>query len=322
MTGALRRVTVAPPAKINLSLRVLDRRADGYHELRTVFQTISLTDRLSIEFRPGRGQRVELESSLDIPAQDNLVVRAAQAVMAAAAIRGHVRFRLEKRIPAGGGLGGGSSDAAAVLLALPALAGRRLELDVLTGLAAGLGSDVPFFLLGGTAMGLGRGTEVYPLPDLPRLPGLLVLPAVSLSTAEAYRALDELTPPSATCHTKGFHVLTWCMGHGLTPDNWSRLGANDFEPYAFERYPELGRIVRRLRRCGASPAMMSGSGSSLFGLFRNREDAERARASFRGLRCESFYLVSRGRYRKAWWQSLMGHLQGGEEWPPRSRYVR
>jgi 4-diphosphocytidyl-2-C-methyl-D-erythritol kinase len=322
MTGEFRRATVAPLAKINLSLRVLHRRPDGYHELRTVFQTISLGDRLTIEFRPGRGQRVELESSLDIPAEDNLVVRAARAVMAAAQIRGRVHFRLEKRIPAGGGLGGGSSDAAAVLLALPALAGRRVGLDVLSDLAAGLGSDVPFFLLGGTAAGLGRGTEVHPLPDLPRLPGLLVFPAVSVSTAEAYRALDELTPPSATCHTGKFQALTWCMGHGLTADNWSRLGENDFEPYAFERYPELGRIVRRLRRCGAAPAMMTGSGSSLFGLFRNREDAERARAGFRGLRCESFYLVSRGRYRKTWWQRLMGRLQSGEEWPPRSRYVR
>ncbi|MEK7751348.1 MAG: 4-(cytidine 5'-diphospho)-2-C-methyl-D-erythritol kinase, partial [Acidobacteriota bacterium] len=147
-------------AKLNLSLKVLNKRPDGYHELRTVFQTISLADTIDIEFTPGRRPEVELVSDVDIP--DNLVERTARLAMEALRIRGRARFRLTKRIPAGAGLGGGSSDAAAVLLGLPALAGKRADLETLMDLGGRLGSDVPFFLLGGAAVALGRGTELYP----------------------------------------------------------------------------------------------------------------------------------------------------------------
>jgi hypothetical protein len=157
-----RRVRVRALAKLNLDLRVLGKRPDGYHELRTIFQTISLADSLEIAFTPGRKTVVELQDSLAIP--DNLVTRAAHLAMEAMGAGGCVEIRLTKRIPMGAGLGGGSSDAAAVLLALPVLAGRKLDLAKLSELGQQLGSDVPFFLLGGTAVGIGRGTNSFPSP--------------------------------------------------------------------------------------------------------------------------------------------------------------
>src|SRR5580704_7014671 len=175
-------------AKLNLGLRVLYRRSDGYHEIRTVFQTISLADRLDISYTPARTLRIEVKGTPEIP--DNLVERAARLIMEAFSIQGHVLFNLKKNIPAGAGLGGGSSDAAAVLLALPALAKKTIPADRLQMLAMQLGSDVPFFLYGGTALGLGRGEELYPLPDLPAARGLLVVPPIHSSTAEAYRDLS------------------------------------------------------------------------------------------------------------------------------------
>jgi 4-diphosphocytidyl-2-C-methyl-D-erythritol kinase len=165
--SAARRARVRAYAKINLDLRVLARRPDDYHELRTVFQTISLADDLEISFTPASHTRIAVEGAPEI--EDNLVVKAAALVLDAAGVTGDVGFRLRKRIPMGAGLGGGSSDAAAVLLALPVLAGARLDIGKLACLGAQLGSDVPFFLLAGTAVGLGRGTELYPLPDSPPL---------------------------------------------------------------------------------------------------------------------------------------------------------
>ena len=307
-------------AKINLSLKVLNKRPDGFHELRTIFQTISLADTIDIEFTPSRRTRIELASTLEIPG--NLVRLAAQAALDAMRRTGLVRLRLEKRIPLGGGLGGGSSDAAAVLLALPVLAGCDLDLDTLTRLGAELGSDVPFFLLGGTGLGIGRGTELYPLPDAPASRGLLVLPGVHVSTAEAYQALERgLTPASESGNMSSFQALSWLMGRGLSAGAWAALGENDFEAFACARYPELDRIRRKLKKLGAKPAMMSGSGSSLFGIFQDRAAAEQARRSFRDQQVESFYLVSRARYRGMWWRSLMGRLDG-RQWPPRSRYAR
>ena len=164
-----RRARVRALAKINLDLRVLGKRPDGFHELRTVFQTISLADTLEIAYTPARKTSISLVDDLHIA--DNLVVRAARLVMEAMRATGRVEMRLTKRIPMGAGLGGGSSDAAAVLLALPALAGRSIDLPKLCAIGEQLGSDVPFFLLGGTAVGIGRGSELFPLPDVPRTAG-------------------------------------------------------------------------------------------------------------------------------------------------------
>ena len=186
---AVRSARVPAYAKLNLGLRVLYKRPDGYHELRTVFQTISLADRIGISFTPAQGTSIEVHGTPAIT--DNLVCKAALFVAEAAGIKGDIVFHLKKNIPMGAGLGGGSSDAAAVLLALPALAGKRLAPEDLSSIAARLGSDVPFFLHGGTVLGLGRGEELYPLPDQASAQGLLVVPAIHSSTAEAYRDLSR-----------------------------------------------------------------------------------------------------------------------------------
>ena len=161
--NSTRRARLRALAKLNLDLRVLYPRADGYHELRTIFQTISLADTIDVALTPARRTRIDIDGNVDIP--DNLIVKAATLALAAMRTAAHVEFRLRKHIPMGAGLGGGSSDAAAVLLGLPVLAGKRLELARLLELASALGSDVPFFLLGGMAAGIGRGTELFPLPD-------------------------------------------------------------------------------------------------------------------------------------------------------------
>lgn len=300
-------------AKINLDLRVLGKRPDGYHELRTVFQTISLADSLEVAFTPARSTRITVESSVEIPG--NLVVKAAELALEAAGRRGRVEFRLKKNIPLGAGLGGGSADAAAVLLALPVLAGGRIDFDRLMNLAAELGSDVPFFLLGGTAVALGRGTEIYPLPALPARHGLLVAPAVHSSTAEAYRALS----PRLTTEPPQNKIFS------LQSQLWRGVlerPVNDFESVVFERFPELRRWKRRLARLGAQPALMTGSGSALFGLFDSREGAARALGSLKEEQVFPITLVSRARYRSLWWRQLQAHMTNHNLWPPQSRYVR
>ncbi len=188
-------VTVPSLAKLNLDLRVLGKRSDGYHELRTVFQTISLRDSITIGFEFSRRPSLDLDSSVDIP--DNLVLRAARVVLDALKIRARVHISLTKKIPMGAGLGGGSSNAAAILIALPALAGKPLSVTQTVRFALELGSDVPFFLYGGTALGVGRGIELYPLADLPSLHALVVSTGIHVSTAEAYRALNRANMTNA-----------------------------------------------------------------------------------------------------------------------------
>ena len=164
-------------AKLNLGLRVLYKRSDGFHELRTLFQTISLADFIDVSYTPSGAREIALESKLAIA--DNLIVRATHALLDELGTGAKIHFTLKKNIPIGGGLGGGSSNAAAVLLGLSALMRKRVPLEVLSRIGAALGSDVPFFLHGGRALGLGRGTELYPLPDGPAESVLLVVPQLS-----------------------------------------------------------------------------------------------------------------------------------------------
>src|SRR5579863_3950502 len=204
----VRRARLLAFAKINLDLRVLYRRPDNYHELRTIFQTVSLADHLAVAFTPSRQTSIRVNSS--IPISDNLIARAAQSCLDAMRVTGRVEFELDKRIPMGAGLGGGSSDAAAVLLALPVLSGRSLEWPTLLPLGEELGSDVPFFLLGGTAVAVGRGTELYPLPDRPAQAGVVVAPAVHVSTADAYRRLSaQLTSEPQQNKIVNFQSTVW-----------------------------------------------------------------------------------------------------------------
>ena len=198
-------VRVPAFAKLNLDLRILYKRDDGYHELRSVFQTISLADEIRIRFRRSRRTEIRIGGNIDIP--DNLIVRAARLCLDEIGISATVDFDLDKRIPMGAGLGGGSSDAAAVLMALAKIAGKPIPVEHLMPLAAQLGSDVPFFLLGGTAAVFGRGEELYPLPDLRQSNVLLISPDLHVSTADAYRALSaRLTADSLDWQGGGFSV--------------------------------------------------------------------------------------------------------------------
>ena len=318
-----RRVRLRALAKINLDLRVLYPRPDHYHEIRTIFQTISLADTIDVEFTRARRTAIQIDADADIP--DNLILRAAALALDELRVTARVEFRLRKRIPMGAGLGGGSSDAAAVLLALPVLAGRRLELDRLIALAAELGSDVPFFLLGGAAAALGRGTELYPLPDSAPRRGLLVAPAVHVSTAAAYRALSSrLTTESQQNKIVSFQSQVWS---GLRAElGWpsGQPGVNDFETVVFEQFPQLASLKRQLVKLGASPALMSGSGSALFGLFRTQEQINRAIHSLHEERVFRISLVSRVRYRHLWRRALRPYIEGnqGNLWPPLGRCGR
>ena len=304
--SASRAAKIRALAKINLDLRALARRADGYHELRTVFQTISLADTLEISYTPARKISIALEDPLSL--KDNIVERAARLVMQTLRAPGRVEIRLQKRIPLGAGLGGGSSDAAAVLLALPVLAGRLADLASLCAMGRQLGSDVPFFLLGGTAVGIGRGSELFPLPDAPKRPGLLVTPDVHVSTADAYRLLSgRLGEPERKIRRFQSHIYALDSG---------AAGENDFETVVFEQHPKLGALKKRLLRAGASVAMMTGSGSALFGLFDDRQAVTRAFASLADEKRYRISLVSRAAYRALWRRDLAPYIEGNA-WPPR-----
>ncbi|MGA2216158.1 MAG: 4-(cytidine 5'-diphospho)-2-C-methyl-D-erythritol kinase [Bryobacteraceae bacterium] len=301
-------------AKINLDLRVLHKRPDGFHELRTIFQTISLADTIDIEYLRGR-TRIELNSNLNIPG--NLILRAADSVMKAAKAGGRLRFDLFKRIPLGSGLGGGSSNAAAVLLALPVVLGKRIQFETLLELAAELGSDVPFFLTGGTALGIARGAEVYPLGDAPSRPGLLIAPGIHSSTAAAYQALQRKAAPEGS----GDRINEFQAVAGDMASEWT----NDFEAVVFGQHPQLKSIKEKLLKLGAWRAMMSGSGSALFGLFPNRNLRDRAadwfQREFSSYQVSPFAMVTRGRY-QALWRRQLEVSPGNRTWPPHDRYGR
>ncbi len=256
---------VAAYAKINWSLRVTGKRADGYHDIETLFQTISLHDVLIIE----ESDRLTLTcSDPSIPVDDtNLVMRAARAIGVTA------RIHLEKRIPTGGGLGGGSSDAAAVLTAFD-----RKELQ----LALSLGSDVPFFLQGGTAYATGRGEEIEPLPRVAPVPLLLLFPEERVLTAQAYATLRRFSPPL------GIDRVRAMIDDNLL-DHATEL-INDFEEPLFAKLPHLHALKTRLYEQGAAWAGMSGSGSTMVGAFRSPSDRDTALTRFSGVRavaCET-----------------------------------
>jgi 4-diphosphocytidyl-2-C-methyl-D-erythritol kinase len=265
------KLTVRAHAKVNLDLRVLGVRADGYHELRTVFQTIELHDTLVCAEKPGpftlkcRTPGVPLDAS-------NLVWRAAAALWTALGRAGEIRdaeIQIDKKIPIEAGLGGGSADAAAALMALGRLWGGA-PMTLLREIGATIGADVPFFLSGGTALGLGRGEEIYPLVDLPPHYVVIVRPPFGVSTAEAYGWYDEDRASGQRDENREFQQL---------PVPWPSRAAqmvNDLEPPVIRRHQEISGLKVQLREAGASAAAMSGSGSAVFGLFRSRALAERA----------------------------------------------
>jgi 4-diphosphocytidyl-2-C-methyl-D-erythritol kinase len=278
-----------------------------------VFQTVTLADTLEIAYTPGRKTAIRLEDDLRIA--DNLVVRAARMAMEEMRATGRIEMRLTKRIPMGAGLGGGSSDAAAVLLALPALVGRSVDTPRLSAIGEQLGSDVPFFLLGGTAVGIGRGSELFPLPDGPARRGILAAPGIHVNTAQAYRDLSpRLTTELQQNKIVSFQSVTW--------DTSSLVSArNDFESVVFEQHRKLAALKKRLVRAGATVALMTGSGSALFGLFPDGNGILRARELLGEVETFAISLVGRARYRALWRRALKEHTTPGL-WPLQSRYSR
>lgn len=253
-------------AKINWSLRITGKRADGYHDLETLFQTISLHDSLTF----AESDRLSLTCDEPfIPVDDrNLVLRAARALNAPP-----VAITLRKEIPSGGGLGGGSSDAAATLVTLSAMFGISKPLDEV---ALSLGSDVPFFLVGGTAYATGRGEILTPMQRLTGIPLLLLMPPERVSTARAFGMLRHYSPPLGSD----------CYRAMIDDDLLSHVAelVNDFEEPIFNALPGLRALKTRLYKAGAAWAAMSGSGSTIVGAFRTTAKRDAARERFGGVR--------------------------------------
>ena len=264
------RLRVKAHAKINLNLRILGRAPDGYHCLESVVQEISLHDILEIETR-ANGLDLEVDDPA-IPADErNLVWRAARRMADLAPVSTGLKIRLRKNIPAGAGLGGGSSDAAATLGALNELWRVHLPAVDLAAAAAALGSDVPYFLVGGAALLSGRGTEVHPLPEPLDYLLLLIFPGMPLSTREVYAQVQApLTPTGKMASMSRFVSAT---DGGV--EAWVRQG-NDLAPVARRLCPAIEAIEAGLARAGATAAGVTGSGSAVFGVFRDREARDRA----------------------------------------------
>jgi len=286
--GAMRRrtehrVAIIAPAKVNLILRVVGRRADGYHLLETLMVPISLCDELEIRAvgaGAGRSSKVtcRVSGSAKVPGgQRNLATRAARRVLAELGVSARVSIRLRKDVPAGAGLGGGSSDAAAVLAALPRLLGRRIRRDRLREIAAELGADVPFFLECRPAWASGIGEVLRPIARFPRLQLVVVVPPSRVETAWAYaNALPPIT--RLTTRKRG---RTRASGLRAGAKSLSSCVSNDFEHGVSAAVPDVARLKRRLWALGAQGVVMSGSGSAVVGIFASRAEAETAAGEFR-----------------------------------------
>lgn len=287
-------------AKVNLGLRVLDRRPDGFHSLRTVFQTVGLYDDVVVSIRTGAQVEINLNCDrTDLNHPGNLAWHAADLLLRRMQAQTLVRIDLRKRIPSGAGLGGGSSDAAAVLRALGLLLSPRPADRVLFEVAREIGSDVPYFLVGGTVAGTGRGTELAPRPEQGPRPIALALPDVEVSTAWAYRALDqarelELTSSGPSNRLNNVRSAP-APSRGPAGNDLAERMTNDFESVVFDRFPALGEIKREVLSLGAQQALLSGSGSAVFGMFDSLHSASHAASHIaaRGIRAEAVRFVSR-----------------------------
>jgi 4-diphosphocytidyl-2-C-methyl-D-erythritol kinase len=296
----MREVRVPAFAKINLRLDILGKRHDGYHELRTIFHTISLRDELVLRRMSHPGISLTILGNAQLssePMRKNLVYRAVDVLRHELKLRSGVEIELRKKIPASGGLGGGSSDAAAALLGYLQLNGKKMAPARLIEIAASLGADVPFFLFGGRALGVNRGDEIYPLPGISRQTILVVVPReIRVPTPDAFRWVNapvlgphsQLTKSAATHRLWEFCALCWSsQASGLS---------NDFEKAVFQRHPRLAAIKRTLLRAGAAGASLAGSGSAVFGVFPSPTMARRAAVGFpddQAFVCET---ISRDRY--------------------------
>jgi len=265
-------ITVAAHAKLNLLLRILAREDDGYHGIETLFCRLDLADQLVAEARDGTGVTIEVEGAEVGPAADNLAVRAAHLVLAAVRTPLAVHLRLTKRIPVGAGLGGGSSDAAAALNAVNALAGNAVPRHELFQFAARLGADVAFCFSGASlALGWGHGERLLALPPLPTAPVLLLAPPVPVRTAEAYGWVDQARQGLSRRGALALDLASLSSWGSV-----GRMAGNDFESPVFHRHPDVRRAFEAMVGTGPLVCRMTGSGSTVFAVYRSPADRDDA----------------------------------------------
>jgi 4-diphosphocytidyl-2-C-methyl-D-erythritol kinase len=304
-------VRVRSFAKINLGLRIGARRPDGFHELRTVYQTIALHDIIRVRVKRGQGIEIRCDDPRVPKDESNTCYRIVQRAMAVFGASGRVVIEIEKHLPVQGGLGGASGNAVATLLALERALKKKLPGPERLQIAAEVGSDLPLFLVGGTVLGVGRGEEVYPLPYVPSIPCVVATPEIGVSTPGAFADWDLRCGAGARLHTDsgkltasdasdrisefGRTVSAWLTGPlSGVPVSKGRGRAeillldlvrtgieNDFERVVFPRYPELREVKSVLEGAGAFYASLSGSGSAIYGLFASRTSAEKTAAKIR-----------------------------------------
>lgn len=267
-------VTVAAQAKLNLFLRILAREADGYHGIETLFCRLALADEVVAERRPADGVSIEVTGADTGPHEDNLALRAARMVLQALRAPFGVHLRLTKRIPVGAGLGGGSSDAAAALVAVNSLGGNAVPRHELLQFAARLGADVAFCFSGSSlALAWGHGERFISLPALPRAPVLLLSPPVPIRTAEAYGWVDQARqglPRRGAVALDAEALSGW--------GSIGRLAGNDFESPVFHRHPQVREAFEALVATRPALCRMTGSGSTVFAVYRSTRDRDDAAA--------------------------------------------
>jgi len=276
-------VKVSAPSKVNLHLRVYGRRPDGYHGIRSLFQAVSLADTIVVRSLKTI-DIVAIEGSFDCPAQDTTVYKAVAAFRKASGIRTGLSVKVEKAVPAGAGLGGGSGDAAAVLRALDALFDTRFEKRALAAMGALVGSDVPFFFEDGCALVSGRGERVEPVAPRDDFALAIHFPGFPVGSAEAYRLLDRMRPGDSEEADPAAEAL--CAAYYGDPKLWPF--ANSFERFVAAEHPEISAILSKMRESGASFSSMSGSGSSVFGVFPTVQAAGEAVKSLAGFGGSSY----------------------------------
>jgi len=300
-------VTARSYAKINIGLAIGQRRDNGFHDLLTVYQTVGVYDIIKVAFGKGTGIEIRCRDPR-VPADEtNTCYRVADRVLKKLKQRGKLTITIEKNLPVQGGLGAGSSNAVATMLALEKELKEQLAPEDRLNIAAEVGSDLPLFLVGGTVLGIGRGEQVFPLEDLPAIHCVLAFPNRAVSTPEAFRDWDEKyaenhdprhpdnlskltqTVGSDTINPFSRALFSWLTGTstGVPAESGDRAETllldlvragieNDFERVVFPKHPELRDVKRVLEREGAKYASLSGSGSALYGLFRSAEAAAKA----------------------------------------------
>jgi len=324
-------IAVRSFAKINLGLKIGLLRADGFHELRTIYQTLALHDVVRVEVRPGWGIEIRCNDPRVPLDESNTCYKIAERVLKAAKTSGKIVIQIDKQLPVQGGLGAASSNAIAAMLGLERALDTKFTAEDKLLMAAEVGSDLPLFLIGGTVLGVGRGEEVYPLQDLPALHLVVVTPPIGVSTPAAFARWDELVAREAeltgagtagTINKFGEAVFAW-LSESVYPQAGPASGVpavggdraetllldlvragikNDFERVVFPEYPDLREGKRVLDREGARYVSLSGSGSTMYGVFVSGEEAQAAATRMRASGHAA--VVTRTLTRGEYWQQM------------------